>query len=78
MSYAMKLVLVRHGVTLGNTEGRLLGHADFSLSEEGRAQSERLRDRFEEEGFQPTHIYTSPLLRAAETAGIVSSLCCAK
>ena len=70
----MKLVLVRHGVTLGNTEGRLQGHVDFSLSEEGRSQAKRLRDRFEEEGFQPTHIYTSPLLRAAETAKIVGLL----
>lgn len=70
----MKLVLVRHGVTLGNAEGRLQGHADYSLSEKGRSQARSLRNRFKAEDFRPTHIYTSPLLRAAETASIVGSL----
>ena len=51
-----------------------MGHADYSLSEEGRSQAESLRDRFKAEGFEPTHIYTSPLVRAAETANIVASL----
>ncbi|HIC14922.1 MAG TPA: histidine phosphatase family protein [Gemmatimonadetes bacterium] len=69
----MNLVFVRHGVTQENTEGRLLGHADPPLSEEGRAQSQRLRERFLKEEYQPTHIYTSPLRRAAETANIVAS-----
>ena len=69
----MKLVFVRHGESEGNAEGRLQGHAEFGLSEEGRAQSRRLRERFQREEFQPTHIYSSPLRRAAETAQIVAS-----
>jgi broad specificity phosphatase PhoE len=69
----MKLVFVRHGESEGNAEGRLQGHAEFELSEEGRSQSQKLRDRFQKEDFQPTHIYSSPQQRAAETARIVAS-----
>jgi broad specificity phosphatase PhoE len=69
----MKLVFVRHGESEGNAEGRLQGHAEFDLSEEGRSQSQRLRYRFQKEDFQPTHIYSSPQRRAAETARIVAS-----
>ena len=69
----MKLVFVRHGESAANAEGRLQGHAEFRLSEKGRAQSHRLRERFQREGFQPTHIYSSPQQRTAETVRIVAS-----
>ena len=69
----MKLVLVRHGESEANAEGRLQGRAEFELSEEGRSQSQKLRDRFQKEDLQPTHIYSSPQQRAAETARIVAS-----
>ncbi len=69
----MKFVFVRHAESEGNAERRLQGHAEFGLSEEGRAQSQRLRERFQKEEFQPTHIYSSPLRRSAETARIVAS-----
>ena len=69
----MKLVFVRHGESVANAEGRLQGHAEFGLSEEGRAQSHRLRERFQREDFHPTHIYSSPQQRTSETARIVAS-----
>ena len=69
----MKLVLVRHGESEANAEGRLQGRAEFELSEEGRSQSQKLRDRFQKEDLQPTHVYSSPQQRAAETARIVAS-----
>ena len=65
---------MRHGESVGNVERRLQGHADLELTEQGRVQGLRLRDRFQSEGFQPTHIYSSPLQRAAETAQIVAYL----
>ena len=68
----MRLVLVRHAESTANAEGRWQGHENFALSEGGRAQAEVLHARFREEGFQPTHVYTSPLRRAAETAEIVA------
>ena len=69
----MKLVFVRHGESEANVEGRLQGHAEFHLSERGRSQSRSLRERFRVEGLQPTHIYSSPQQRTAETAQLVTS-----
>src|SRR3954463_14613179 len=46
---AMKrtLVLVRHGETAWNREGRFQGHTDIALSDVGRAQARALRTRLE-------------------------------
>ena len=71
----MRLVFVRHGESLGNAEGRIQGQAPapaFGLSPEGRAQTQKLRDRFLKEGFEPSKVYASPLRRALETAEILS------
>ena len=68
----MRLIIVRHAETHANAEGRMQGHADYVLSREGRLQADRLRGRFHEEEFEPSHIFTSPLLRAFETAKIIS------
>jgi len=32
----MRLILVRHGESVGNSEGRLQGNADYDLTEPGR------------------------------------------
>ena len=68
----MRLVFVRHAESLGNAEHRMQGHADYPLSDRGRAQAERLFTRFKVERLEPTHVYSSPLKRVAETAQIVS------
>ena len=69
----MRLLLVRHAESEGNSERRLQGHADFRLSEKGRRQAEALRDRLGREGFAPTHAYTSPLLRSGTGAATAPS-----
>ena len=69
----MNLILIRHGESTANAEGRWQGRADFPLSEAGRSQAGRLRSRLEREEYSPTHIYTSPLSRVLETAQIGSS-----
>ena len=68
----MKILMIRHGVTAANAEGRLQGHADVELSAQGVDQAERLHRRFASEGLQPTHVYSSPLRRTAATASIAS------
>jgi len=68
----MRLLFVRHAESIGNVEGRLQGRAEFALSEQGRAQAERLYARFQQEGFAPTHVYSSPQRRIAETVEIVA------
>ena len=69
----MKLVFVRHAESLGNAQGRWQGRQDSELTDLGRGQAARLRERFDSEGFEPTHVYASPLSRTYETAGIVST-----
>ena len=66
----MQIVFVRHGQSTANAEKRWQGQLDYELSEEGRKQSELLRDRFVSEGFLPDFVYSSPLIRALETAEI--------
>jgi len=63
------LLLVRHGETDWNAEGRLQGHTDRPLSDYGRRQARRLAEELEGEGLEA--IYSSDLARAHETAEIV-------
>ena len=66
----MRVVIVRHGQSVANAEGRWQGQLDFELSAEGRRQAELLRGRFTEEKFDPQFVYASPLIRAMGTAEI--------
>jgi broad specificity phosphatase PhoE len=69
------LVLVRHGETAWNREGRFQGHTDIALSDVGRSQARALRARLEAAHaylFDDAHtaVLTSDLSRAFETAEI--------
>ena len=68
----MRLLFVRHAESTANAESRYQGRADFPLSDVGRRQARKLADRFRREGFEPTHVYTSPLSRTSETAAILA------
>jgi probable phosphoglycerate mutase len=65
-----RLLLVRHGATLLSAEDRFSGATGVELSEEGRAQAERLAERLAHETIAA--IYASPLSRAADTAAILA------
>src|SRR5690349_11779156 len=62
------LLLVRHGETDWNAEGRLQGHTDRPLNDYGREQARRLAEQLE----QIDAVYASDLSRARETAEIVA------
>jgi probable phosphoglycerate mutase len=64
------LLLVRHGETDWNAEGRLQGHTDRPLNEYGRRQAKELADRLAGDEAVDA-IYASDLSRAKETAEIV-------
>ena len=64
-----ELLLVRHGETDWNADGRLQGHTDRPLSDYGREQARRLADDLVGEALDA--IYASDLARARETAEIV-------
>ena len=64
-----ELLLVRHGETDWNAEGRLQGHTDRPLNDYGRRQAKELAERLAGEGADA--IYASDLARAKETAEIL-------
>ncbi len=67
----MKIFLIRHGESVGNSLGIHQGQKnDSPLSEIGRKQANCLRDRFE--NIKIDAIYSSDLIRAKETAEIIS------
>src|SRR5262252_2076150 len=65
------LLLVRHGETDWNAEGRLQGHTDRPLSDFGRRQARALADELA--GDSIVAVYASDLSRARETAEIVAA-----
>ena len=62
----MRFLLVRHGESTYNAEGRIQGQQDAPLSECGRQQAERIGVRLRT--YQFDACYASDLSRAADTA----------
>jgi len=66
---ATRLVLVRHGVTDWNREGRFQGHLDPPLSAAGHREAGFVADRIAgDDQLRPQRIVSSTLSRAAQTA----------
>lgn len=61
-----RLLVIRHGETLWNREGRIQGHIDIPLSPLGQAQAERLASALRDEPIDA--VYSSDLQRALQTA----------
>lgn len=66
------VTFLRHGESVGNAEDRFQGHADFPLTEMGRRQAQALADRWKKEARVFDRVVSSPLLRASQTAGIIT------
>ena len=62
----MKLYIIRHGQTDWNVQGRIQGRQDIPLNAAGRSQAQMLAKGMEKRPV--TAIYSSPQLRAMETA----------
>lgn len=65
-----RIGLIRHGSTAWNKEGRIQGHTDNPLDEEGLREAAALAERLNGEGWE--YLYTSDLLRAKQTAEVIS------
>ncbi|WP_322905601.1 histidine phosphatase family protein [Paenibacillus campi] len=68
----MRIGLIRHGLTDWNALGRIQGHSDIPLNEQGRQQAAKLAERLAVEPIQWNHIISSSLQRAHETAHIIA------
>ena len=66
----MRLILVRHGETEWNRQGRIIGHTEIALNETGRKQAVLLAQALRNE--KVSAIYASPLQRTRETATEIS------
>jgi broad specificity phosphatase PhoE len=62
----VRFLLVRHGESTYNAEGRIQGQQDAPLSERGQRQAERIGERLR--SYQFDACYASDLTRAADTA----------
>ena len=67
-----RLLLVRHGVTTWNREGRFQGHLDPPLDPIGLEQARLLGARLAAEEHGPLRIVSSPLTRASATAELLA------
>jgi broad specificity phosphatase PhoE len=68
-----RLVLVRHGVTDWNREGRFQGHLDPPLSDAGRHEAALAARRIAADPvLRPARVISSSLARALETASVIA------
>jgi len=65
-------MLLRHGESEGNAQGRMQGRRDYPLSALGREQAARAAAFIGASGLPLSAVYSSPLKRAFETASIVA------
>jgi broad specificity phosphatase PhoE len=68
-----QFTFLRHGESVGNAQSRWQGQSDYPLTEKGRAQASALAQRWKSEGVKFDLAITSTLMRAKETAEIVTS-----
>lgn len=65
----MKVTFVRHGQTDWNVKRKQQGRMDIPLNETGIAQAEKTAELLKDEPFDA--VYSSPLIRARQTAQII-------
>jgi glucosyl-3-phosphoglycerate phosphatase len=70
---AQRLLVLRHGQSTWNVEGRWQGWLDAPLTAEGEEQAAARARFLAHDSFAPRVIYTSDLQRAARTAEIIAA-----
>ena len=66
------IYLIRHGQTAKNKEGVLQGRSNFPLNEAGKQQAKAAGEMLKAAGISFDKVYTSPLIRAVQTAEIIA------
>ncbi len=70
----MRVYLVRHGESEGNRDGKFRGKADYPLTENGKRQAREVGEYLKSINSNIKVIYTSPMLRAYDTAKIIADI----
>lgn len=68
-----QVYLVRHGETCWNVAGRIQGHSNSALTDNGVQQAHQVAERVKSLGI--THIISSDLGRTCQTANIIARYC---
>jgi broad specificity phosphatase PhoE len=68
----MELILIRHGETIWNKDGRVQGLSDIELSDVGLNQAHKLALSIQDINIKA--IYSSPMKRAYQTAQIINEI----
>lgn len=68
----VKLILIRHALTVDNQKSRLSGHIDSSISEEGKEQIDKITNYLKD--FDIDKIYTTTSSRTKDTVKKLSEL----
>ena len=66
------IYIIRHGQTALNKQKALQGRSDHPLNETGKEQARIAGEWFRKNGIQITKVYSSPLVRAVQTAKLVA------
>lgn len=72
---ALRIFLVRHGETAENVQMRYIGTRDEPLTDTGMKQADQVAGALA--SFPIRAVYTSPLVRAVDTAGRIKNALCA-
>ena len=67
------LLLIRHGESMANRSGIFAGHFNAELEDNGVMQA-KLTAKYIAENYKVDKIYSSDLIRAKSTAGIISEV----
>ncbi len=70
LNLEMRIILVRHGQTDANKEGRFQGASDAPLNQVGQSQAQALSRRLSSESLDV--VYSSPQTRALQTASPIA------
>jgi broad specificity phosphatase PhoE len=71
---SLEIFIARHGQNEDNVNGILNGHRDLPLSDLGRDQAKELGQAIKDADLKFDAVYSSPLVRAFETAEIVADI----
>ena len=68
----MRIVIIRHGESYNNIQGKIMSATDLPLTEKGIKQSEAAKEYLSELGLNYFHhVFSSHLIRAKQTAAII-------